>query len=55
MTSEEGDLRNKGTHRISIICVSIDDILQGVEFLALVVGKCPLERFNIQSGMSYTT
>ncbi|KAF8268710.1 ARM repeat-containing protein [Lactarius quietus] len=33
LTSEEGDLRNKG-----------------VEFLALVVGKCPLEKFNLQSG-----
>ncbi|KAI0306124.1 ARM repeat-containing protein [Multifurca ochricompacta] len=32
LTSEEGDLRNKG-----------------VEFLALVVGKCPLEKFNLQS------
>jgi len=25
----------------------------GVEFLALVVGKCPLENFNQQSGTRY--
>jgi hypothetical protein len=29
-------------------------LLPGVEFLALVVGKCPLENFNLQSGMCYT-
>lgn len=32
LTSDEGDLRNKG-----------------VDFLASVVGKCPLEHFNLQS------
>jgi hypothetical protein len=31
---------------------SLDDILQGVEFLAQVVGKCPLDKFNLQSGVS---
>ena len=34
---------------------SLDDILQGVEFLALVVGKCPMDKFNLQSSVSHTT
>jgi hypothetical protein len=33
---------------------NLNDILQGVEFLAQVVGKCPLEKFNLQSGVSHT-
>ena len=53
LTSDEGDLRNKGAHSLSIKAPR-QHYSTGLEFLALVVGKCPLENFNLQSGTYYT-
>jgi DNA repair/transcription protein MET18/MMS19 len=52
LTAEESDVLQKGRSRNATNCYLSVLIIAGVEFLSLVVARCPKEKLNRQSGIS---
>lgn len=54
LTSEEDGLRTKGIYRFNLNVHNVYHGNSGVEFLSLVLGHCPAEKLNPQSGKQLT-